>query len=170
LNTICAEISGSTFSGCRSGIFKILLPEYKIDYTGGDYNQEMLNLAKIRYPNNKYCLEDINKISFESKSFDIVFSSATIDHLGDYKKGISEIARVAGKWLIIHRLGITWRKKSIIEVLNHYNVNVYANSISSFELINEMKLLGFEMTFSLPLSKKSLNGKQGISLLFKRNS
>jgi len=136
--------------------------------TGSDFNEGMLTLAKQRYPSLQFENEDIRALTMQDESLDIVFSSATIMHLEDYKIGLRELARVCRSWLVLHRLGIVWRKKSSIEIKHHYDVDVYAHHISRDELLQEMNALGYKLVAEEPLSKRTLSRRQSMSLLFKR--
>jgi len=154
--------------GYYSEVVNHLVPGLEIDYMGADFNEEMLALGKQRYPRLHFQEEDIRVLSMPDRSFDIVFSSATIAHLRDYKEGLRELARVCRSWLVLHRVGIEWKKKSSIEVQHHYDVDVYVNHINRDELLKEIHILGFEIILEEFLYGKSFLGRQGMSFLFKR--
>lgn len=154
--------------GYYSEVIDLLVPDLINQYIGGDFNEGMLELAKKSYPNHIFQFEDIRDLSFKDRVIDIVFSSATIAHIKDYKRGLSELARVCGSWLILHRLGISWMLKSSIAIQHHYGVDVYVNHVNHDELIQELDTLGFELVAEKTLSKKSFLGQQGMSFLFKR--
>lgn len=44
---------------------------------------------------------DVHNLPFADNSFDLVLCSETLEHVSDYKKAISELSRVAKKYLII---------------------------------------------------------------------
>lgn len=155
--------------GYYNEVVSHLVPQLKIAYTGGDFNDEMLALAKQRYPDRHFQKEDIRALSMQDRFFDIVFSSATLAHLKDYREGLGELVRVCKLWVVLHRVGIAWRKKSSIEVQHHYDVDVYVNHISHDELLRMMHAMGFVLIAEEPLWGKSLAGRQGMSFLFQRN-
>ena len=154
--------------GYYSEVISHLVPELKIHYIGGDFSEAMLSEAKRHCAEGRFRREDVMALSFDDKSVDVVFSSATIDHIRDYRVGLRELARVSKSWLVLHRLGIARRGKSIVESQHHYGVDVYVNHISYRELIQEMDTLGYELVAEKVLSKRCFAGRQGMSFLFKR--
>lgn len=86
--------------GCGTGIDLRLFPE-TIDVNGIDLNDMALDIAKN---NNKF---DFNKSSitdlpFKDSSIDFVFTHQLLNYLDDdiLEKGISEMYRVAGKYIM----------------------------------------------------------------------
>jgi ubiquinone/menaquinone biosynthesis C-methylase UbiE len=44
---------------------------------------------------------DIHELPYEDNKFDVVLCSATLEHVTDYQKAISELLRVAGRAVVI---------------------------------------------------------------------
>ena len=62
-----------------------------------DLSEGMLKKAKEnlgKKPNVEYQIEDIQNLSFDDDTFDVVIANAMLYHIPDLKKGISEVRRV----------------------------------------------------------------------------
>jgi alkylated DNA repair protein alkB family protein 8 len=71
--------------GCGNGRLIEALKNKKIDYLGIDNSEELIKLAQINYPNNKFLVSDIlnleNVKEISSDKFDHIFCLATLQHL-----------------------------------------------------------------------------------------
>ena len=135
-------------AGCASAyyseIIKHLVP-HPFDYVGSDYNPEMLQLAKEKYPALPFFRMDLRRLAWLDSSFDVVMSGAVIVHIKEWQKAVSEIARVSKKWLILHRTRVCTEAETIIKVETHYDVQVYRVSIAENELLKQLSALNFEL-------------------------
>ena len=135
-------------AGCASAyyseIIKHLVPR-PFDYVGSDYNPEMLQLAKEKYPALPFFRMDLRRLAWLDSSFDVVMSGAVIVHIKEWEKAVSEIARVSKKWLILHRTRVRTEAETIIKVETHYDVQVYRVSIAENELVKHLSGLKFEL-------------------------
>lgn len=82
--------------GCLGGNFRSYLLEkkVKVDFTGIDYCPESIEIAKERYPNDKWFVEDCYKTTFESDTFDIVVAMELLEHLDEPLKFLEEAKRI----------------------------------------------------------------------------
>lgn len=66
--------------GCGSGLWRYLFEDF--DYTGADQNEQMIHYAKKRYPEHADSFKVISwdNPEFAAGSFDMVFTSAVIQH------------------------------------------------------------------------------------------
>lgn len=94
--------------GCSSGYLSEVLKKTKIKcrYEGTDYSKAFINFAKMKYPRESFSENDATNLKYNDKSFDIVVSAGCLLHIIDYKKAISEAARVAKKYVIFHRTSV----------------------------------------------------------------
>jgi len=86
--------------GCGNGRLYQILKENQVDYTGLDISEELIYIAKNKYPEADFIVGDIKKLSFSDSSFDIIFSVASFHHLPDEKSRIEalrEMKRVLKK-------------------------------------------------------------------------
>lgn len=84
-------------AGCGSGIVtNILTDDWEV--MGCDISQTAL--AQVKAPTIQ---ADLTDLPFEDRKFDLVLSSDVIEHIPDavYRTAIDEIARVAGKYILI---------------------------------------------------------------------
>jgi len=87
--------------GCGTGIDLRLFPEtYQIH--GVDLNENALSIAKEKLPVGDFKEGDITNLPFKDSSIDFVFTHQLLNYLDDddLEKGISEIFRVAKKYIM----------------------------------------------------------------------
>ncbi len=94
---IPADVRTILDAGCGSGIVTNTLVD-QWDVMGCDISQTAL--AQVNAPT---VLADLTDLPFEDNQFDLVLSSDVIEHIPDdvYRSAIDEIARVAGKYILI---------------------------------------------------------------------
>ena len=95
-------------AGCASAYYYEIIQHYVpgwIEYTGLDYSLAMLDLAREKYPGITTIKRDLRCTGLGDRSFDIVLSGAALMHIRDWREALAELARMADKWLILHR---TW--------------------------------------------------------------
>ena len=80
--------------GCGSALWRHLFDDY--DYTGADQNERMIHYAKKRFPEDKFVVTNGMSLDLEDESFDLVFTSAVLQHNRhpDKKLVVGEIVRV----------------------------------------------------------------------------
>lgn len=118
--------------GCSSGyygeVFRIAgLP---VVYAGCDYSQAFVDLARARYPEFSFMVEDATHLSYGDGEFDIVVSGCCLLHIPRYQAAVAETARVARRYAVFHRTPVVlgqpnkyYRKKAYgIETVEiHFN-------------------------------------------------
>ena len=67
--------------GCGNGRLLELLKDKRIDYIGIDNSEELIRIAKNRYPQNKFLMADALNLPFAENSFDKIFSVAVFHHI-----------------------------------------------------------------------------------------
>lgn len=87
--------------GCSTGIDLRLFPNTFQIY-GIDLNDKALKTAKEKLPIANFKKGDITNLPFEDSSIDFVFTHQLLNYLDDdaLMKGISEMYRVAGKYIM----------------------------------------------------------------------
>jgi len=80
--------------GCGGALWRKLFRGY--DYTGTDQNPNMIRYARKRFPEDKFVLANAMSLPFEDEEFDLVFTSAVLQHNRheDKKKVVQQIVRV----------------------------------------------------------------------------
>lgn len=91
--------------GCSSGFYSEVLEIAGLDfrYSGCDYSEAFIAMARSIYPDLKFDVEDATALSYADGSFDIVVSGCCLLHIPEYFEGIEETARVARRYAIFHR-------------------------------------------------------------------
>lgn len=87
--------------GCGTGIDLRLFPE-TFDVHGVDLNDTALDIAKEKLPRFDFKRSSITDLPFGDSSIDFVFTHQLLNYLEDdvLEKGISEMYRVAGKYIM----------------------------------------------------------------------
>jgi len=87
--------------GCGTGIDLRLFPD-TFDIHGIDLSDYALKIAKEKLPIADFKIGDISNLPFEDSSIDFVFTHKLLNYLDDdiLEKGISEMHRVAGKYVM----------------------------------------------------------------------
>lgn len=104
--------SGSTILevGCSSGYYSEVLSiaGLHLQYTGCDYSESFIGLARERYPNIDFDIEDATALRYGDNSFDIVVSGCCLLHIPEYEMAIKETARVAKQFVVFHRTPVVF--------------------------------------------------------------
>jgi len=94
--------------GCGRGDFTIeLANKYsKINFIGGDFSKETLDIAKNEskdIKNIKFKLSNLIKLDFQDKVFDVAICINTLHHIHkeDLDASLSELARVSNRYIIL---------------------------------------------------------------------
>lgn len=91
--------------GCSSGyyseVFKIA--KLDVDYTGCDYSEPFVALARQRHPEWPFDVQDATALVYADNAFDVVISGCCLLHIPEYQIAVAETARVASRYAIFHR-------------------------------------------------------------------
>jgi len=137
-------------SGYYSEVFDRLVPGW-VEYTGMDYNPGMVWMGRRHYPHLEIQQGNILDIPFPDNSFDIVFSSATIAHVEDWRRAISELARVSKRWIVLHRtpIHLDWNTVTSPIVRQDYGVDVLVYRFNTRELDMFCMCIGLKLMETL---------------------
>ncbi|MFH1749904.1 MAG: class I SAM-dependent methyltransferase [bacterium] len=86
--------------GCGNGRLSELFPKPSYNYIGTDPSQELIKMARSRYPNQSFKVSAPLSLSFSSNFFDIIYCLAVLHHIPskEYRvKFIQEICRTLKK-------------------------------------------------------------------------
>lgn len=86
-------------TGCNIQNFQ----DIGLEYTGLDISETAIAMAMIKYPANRYINLGICDCKMiRDESFDVVYSSSMLEHIGYYKEAIMEMVRLAKKevWIL----------------------------------------------------------------------
>jgi SAM-dependent methyltransferase len=91
--------------GCSSGFYSEVLDIAGVNflYSGCDYSEAFIAMAKEKYPKISFRVEDATTLSYGDSSFDVVVSGCCLLHIPEYVTAVRETARVARQYAIFHR-------------------------------------------------------------------
>lgn len=65
-------------------------------------------MARQRYPERAFSVEDATSLQWADQSVDIVVSGCCLLHIPEYRQALAETARVARHYAIFHRTPVVW--------------------------------------------------------------
>lgn len=83
--------------GCGTGLFLEYFSDKVKETVGVDYSKEMIDKAKLTFPNHSFYIAPANCLPFESESFDLIICYSVFHYLNNYNtaiKVINELLRV----------------------------------------------------------------------------
>jgi SAM-dependent methyltransferase len=83
--------------GCGNGVFTLYLKERAKSVVGLDFSTQML----AENPCRSLVQADVAALPIESGSFDVAFEANVLHHVDDPRQVVSEMARVARRWVIL---------------------------------------------------------------------
>lgn len=104
--------------GCGAGAYSLIfssskLPFKKYTYHGCEISDKFVELGRMLYPQHKFFTSLAQNLQVKDRSYEVVFCSGTLHYtLTNWKKSISEMARVARDHIVITRLPVTKYHKS----------------------------------------------------------
>jgi len=156
--------SSSTFLdlGCATGNFiQIIQSKTKIkDYLGIDTSNNMIERAKLKYPNFRF-LHYNGKFLSVKKKFDLSFCFGTLEYCNNYESLIKQMLNLTNKFLVFDmrltfKPSIINKKKSYqiiprsdgrtlpYNIVNFYNFIKFLLKINKFN--HSLNLFGYEHT------------------------
>jgi SAM-dependent methyltransferase len=157
--------------GCASGYYYEVL-EYllnmKTDYTGVDYSEPLISMAKDYYPHAKFFVSDGAGLSFADKQFFIVISSCILLHTPNYQDHIKETARVAQRFAVAHRTPVCRRRPTQYFKKCAYGVETVELVFNEEELVREFSARGFQLADTLEYYTNQNEDRYETTYLFRR--
>lgn len=92
--------------GCASGYYSEVIPyllKKRIAYTGADYSDALIKMARDYYPQGDFQVADGAHLPYAGDQFDIVISSCILLHVTNAAEHIKETVRVARRYIVVHR-------------------------------------------------------------------
>ena len=124
--------------GCGNGRFLYALYNKDVDYCGIDASEEMIELAKFKFPKAGFLRADALDLPFENNSFDKIISMAVLHHIpcGDLRSDfMREARRVLKKdGLLVLTVWNLWNhKKPLILLLKYFVLKIIGRSKLDFK-------------------------------------
>lgn len=113
--------------GCGGGymveVIDRLLPG-KFRYTGADFSDHMLNLARQNYPNTDYLKLDVRDIDLPDLAYDTVLSCAVLVHVPEWQQAVKELCRVSKHYLVLHNTPTTTDEYSSVPKKSYGGIEI----------------------------------------------
>jgi SAM-dependent methyltransferase len=88
--------------GCGTGHAISLFLKNKLNYSGLDISETAISVASLKYPElNFYNLSIIDTKFFPDNTFDVVYCSSVIEHIGFFELAIKNMLRISRKQVYI---------------------------------------------------------------------
>lgn len=81
-------------AGCGSGLFSYLAIEEGAQVIGVDVAHRLLEIARMRNPQNNFLEEDLESLPFSNNSFDVVTAFNSLQYANDFQVALEESVRV----------------------------------------------------------------------------
>ncbi len=140
--------------GCGSGASTARLAKLGGDVTGIDISEELLKLAREKYPKIEFVSGDIENLQFNQNSFDIVTASLVVHYLQDLSKlfkSVRKVLRNNGSFIFsMNHPMLSSHEKKYINEEKVYVLKPYFNKNKfSWTMVNkEMVMECFHHTFA----------------------
>lgn len=159
--------------GCSSGYVYEILDYYlnkQLDYTGADYSDAMINMARDYYPGLKFFVADGANLCFADRQFHIVISSCVLLHVPNYRDHIFETARVADRFIVASRTPICKRRPTQYLSKLAYGVETVELVFNQNELLELFALNQFQLVHAVEYQAEPSADIYQITYLLKRMS
>ena len=158
--------------GCASGYYSEIL-EYllnrRLDYTGVDYSEAMIAMAKDYYPQAKFFAADGASLFFADRSFHTVISSCVLLHVPNYREHIFESARVAERFIVATRTPVCRTRPTQYLKKFAYGVETVELIFNEAELLQEFALNGFSLLDGVQYHGNADADEYQVTYLFQRD-
>lgn len=165
--------SGSTLLevGCASGYYYEVLQyllKKEIDFTGVDYSEALIQMARDYYPRAKFEVADGASLPFGNGNFLAVVSSGVLLHTPNYKAHIAEAARVAKEYVVAHRTPVCRQRETQYLKKYGYGVEMVELLFSEREILSHFSTHGLKLVRQVEYDSDPAHDAYGVTYLFKR--
>ena len=144
--------------GCSSGYYSevMKIAGVALTYTGCDYSEPLIALARERYPNVRFDVEDATRLTYSDSFFDIVVSGCCLQHIPEFELAIAEAARVARSSVIFHRTPVLVGAATEFYRKDAYGVETFEIHFSEEQLLELFHRHGLVFERAVSLSEERL--------------
>lgn len=109
---------------CASGYYSMVIRHAlgDVSYTGADYSEAMIALAKQKHPNERFLVADATATGFEDAAFDCVLLSGALEHIPDHGMAIRELCRISRRYVILHRATVSLNDSFLNALGSQYSI------------------------------------------------
>jgi SAM-dependent methyltransferase len=157
--------------GCASGYYYEVL-EYllkkRINFTGVDYSEPLVQMAKDFYPKAKFQVADGASLPYGESSLLVVVSSGVLLHTPNYKAHIAEAARVAKEHVVAHRTPVCRKRETLYLKKYGYGVPMFELIFNEREILSDFASQGLALVKHVEYEAAPANDTYGVTYLFKK--
>jgi ubiquinone/menaquinone biosynthesis C-methylase UbiE len=157
--------------GCASGYYYEIL-EYllnmRISYTGVDYSEALISMAKDYYPKANFFAADGADLPFEDNQFFITISSCILLHTPNYRDHIKETVRVAQQFVVAHRTPICRQRPTQYFKKFGYGVEMIELRFNEKEFLSEFFANGLKLIRSFEYYSNPEKDSFDVTYIFKK--
>ena len=158
-------------TGCASGYYYEVL-EYlsgkRIRYTGVDYSEPLIAMAKAHYQSVRFEVADGSRLPFKNREFDIVVSGGVLLHVPNYAEHIAESCRVAKRIVVAHRTPVCRNTPTRYLKKFGYGVEMVELIFNEDEILSIFAANGMELLRSVETASSASKDEYGITYVFQR--
>ena len=146
--------------GCSSGFYSEVfdVAGMGVTYTGCDYSDAFIALARQKYPTLRFDVEDATALSYGRAAFDVVISGCCLLHIPEYEAAVAETARVAGQYAIFHRTPMVLGQPNTYYRKQAYGVETVEIHFNEPQFLALLAASGLELVATYTLSETVHNG------------
>lgn len=157
--------------GCASGYYYeilVYLLNKRIKYTGVDYSEAMIGMAKDYYPNATFFAADGANLFFKDRLFHTVISSCVLLHVPNWRQHIFETVRVADRYVVASRTPVCKQNPTRYMKKYAYGVETVELIFNEEEIVREFLLNGLELIDLIQYNTNLDADTYSVTYLFKR--
>jgi SAM-dependent methyltransferase len=157
--------------GCASGYYAEII-EYltnrRIAYTGVDYSEALIAMARQCYPRARFEVADGAAMPYGDRQFPWVISSCVLLHTPNFLDHIRETCRVAGQFVIAHRTPVCRTRPTQYFKKYAYGVETVELLFNEQAFVEAFQSFGFTLVRGLVYGGDPGLDRYDVSYLFNR--
>ena len=163
----CSVLEHGSASGYYDEILEYLL-NTRLDYTGADYSEHLIAMAKDYYPSVDFRVADGADLPFEDRQFHTAISSSMLLHVPNYKEHMKETVRVADQLVVAHRTPICRARPTQYMKKMAYGVETVEILFNESEFISDFSSNGLKLIHQIEYHAELQNDYYGATYVFKK--
>lgn len=157
--------------GCSSGYYSEVLRyllDVPIQYTGVDYSEPMIEMARALYSRAEFQVADGARLPYPAGQFYVAVSSCVLLHVPNYPDHIRETVRVAQRYVVAHRTPIFKKKPTAFFEKLAYGVKTVEIRFHEQEIINEFLGHGLSLRDQIVIDSNPATDEYTVTYLFEK--
>jgi SAM-dependent methyltransferase len=123
--------------GCGVGHYSELLSRRfpgRFAYTGCDYSPAMVDVARSRWPDRQFVVNDLFANQLPLETFDVVFAGALVDVVPDYEAALDVLLGGGSRYVVLHRQQLADGSSHVDVVGGYENQTTYRSFVTRTDL------------------------------------